>query len=170
MEQLRQLIREAKFADEALLVEAMLADYPLDGPDHGGLAREVETQAAREVLLENLGALRQRLADQNIRVDQFDVVGSARRVGQGVPDGQADAFPFGMRFRPRMGVAARPEAHDFRVDSRPAGLGVFEGFEDQQAAAFTHDRTRPVRVERPAGPIRRIIRHGGQAFLKTLPD
>ena len=38
------------------------------------LARlEVETQAAREALLDNLNTLRNRLAEQNIRVDQFDV-------------------------------------------------------------------------------------------------
>ena len=34
---------------------------------------EVETQTTREVLLDNLNALRQRLAEQSIRVDQFDV-------------------------------------------------------------------------------------------------
>ena len=34
---------------------------------------EVETRTAREVLLENLPTLRQRLSEQNITVDQFDV-------------------------------------------------------------------------------------------------
>lgn len=51
MEQLRQRIREAKFADESLLVEAMLADYPLNGVGH-----EVEMRAAQ--LVESVRARR----------------------------------------------------------------------------------------------------------------
>ncbi len=56
MEELRRLIREAKFADEALLVEAMLADYPLQGPGREGLAQQVEAQAA--ALVEGVRARR----------------------------------------------------------------------------------------------------------------
>jgi flagellar hook-length control protein FliK len=48
-------------------------------------ALETETSSARRVLLENLPALRDRLAEQNIRVERFDV--EVRREGTG---GQAD--------------------------------------------------------------------------------
>jgi flagellar hook-length control protein FliK len=43
---------------------------------HGGAMTahvETETSAARNMLLDNLPALRQRLADQNIKITQFDV-------------------------------------------------------------------------------------------------
>jgi flagellar hook-length control protein FliK len=43
---------------------------------HGGTMTahvETETSAARNMLLDNLPALRQRLADQNIKIGQFDV-------------------------------------------------------------------------------------------------
>jgi flagellar hook-length control protein FliK len=48
-------------------------------------ALETETAAARRVLLEHLPALRERLAEQNIRVERFDV--DVRREGGG---GQTD--------------------------------------------------------------------------------
>lgn len=48
-------------------------------------ALETETNAARRVLLEHLPALRDRLAEQNIRIERFDV--DVRREGSG---GQAD--------------------------------------------------------------------------------
>jgi flagellar hook-length control protein FliK len=43
---------------------------------HGGTMTahvETESSAARNMLLDNLPTLRQRLADQNIKIDQFDV-------------------------------------------------------------------------------------------------
>jgi flagellar hook-length control protein FliK len=49
---------------------------------------EAETADARRVLLDNLPALRQRLAEQDIRIDKFEV--DIRREG-GQPDGQANA-------------------------------------------------------------------------------
>ena len=49
---------------------------------------ETETADARRVLLDNLPALRQRLAEQDIRIDKFEV--DIRREG-GQPDGQAGA-------------------------------------------------------------------------------
>ena len=49
---------------------------------------EADTPQARSVLLENLPILRQRLAEQNIRVDQFDVDLTDRQPG-GTPDGAA---------------------------------------------------------------------------------
>ena len=47
---------------------------------------EADTPQARSVLLDNLPILRQRLAEQNIRVDQFDVDLTDRHPG-GAPDG-----------------------------------------------------------------------------------
>jgi flagellar hook-length control protein FliK len=49
---------------------------------------EAETADARRVLLDNLPALRQRLAEQDIRIEKFEV--DIRREG-GQPDGQAGA-------------------------------------------------------------------------------
>ena len=49
---------------------------------------EAETAAARTVLLDNLPALRERLAEQEIRIEKFDV--DVRRDGQAPPD-QPDA-------------------------------------------------------------------------------
>ena len=48
---------------------------------------ETETTAARNVLLDNLPALRERLAEQEIRIEQFDV--DVRRDGQQEPDNRA---------------------------------------------------------------------------------
>lgn len=61
---------------------------------HGSLAAtlETETASARQVLLDNLPALRMRLAEQDIRVDQFDV--DVRRDGRESPDhGPSDRPP-----------------------------------------------------------------------------
>lgn len=52
---------------------------------------ETETLAARQVLLDNLPALRARLAEQDIRVEQFDV--DVGRDGRGGPDGGPDDRP-----------------------------------------------------------------------------
>jgi flagellar hook-length control protein FliK len=58
---------------------------------------ETETPAARRLLLDHLPALRERLAEQNVRVERFDV--DVRRDGQGGRDsqsgqgGQPDASP-----------------------------------------------------------------------------
>ena len=49
---------------------------------------ETETSAARQVLLDNLPALRARLAEQEIRVEQFDV--DVRRDGRHSPEGGDD--------------------------------------------------------------------------------
>ncbi len=48
---------------------------------------ETETVSARNALLDNLPALRERLAEQNIRIEQFDV--DLNRDGQQETDGQA---------------------------------------------------------------------------------
>ena len=50
---------------------------------------EAETQAARNLLLDNLPALRQRLAEQNIKVEQFNVDVLDHSPG-GLPDRTAD--------------------------------------------------------------------------------
>lgn len=54
---------------------------------------EAETSAARDVLLENVGTLRERLAEQNIKLDQFDVDlakhSSRQSAGQQMHDGHS---------------------------------------------------------------------------------
>jgi flagellar hook-length control protein FliK len=62
---------------------------------HGGTMTahvETETAAARNMLLDNLPALRQRLADQNIKVEQFDV-DLRDQSGGGAPSGSGFADP-----------------------------------------------------------------------------
>jgi flagellar hook-length control protein FliK len=51
---------------------------------------EADTQQARTLLLDNLPLLRERLAEQNIRIEQFDVDLADRRSG-GTPDDPHDA-------------------------------------------------------------------------------
>ena len=59
MEELRRAIREAKFADEASLVVAMLAEYPLQS---ASLAQRVERRAA--ALVEGVHSrIEQRMAE-----------------------------------------------------------------------------------------------------------
>lgn len=50
---------------------------------------EAETTAARQLLLDNLPVLRERLAEQGVRVEQFDVDLTDRQPG-GLPDGPAN--------------------------------------------------------------------------------
>jgi flagellar hook-length control protein FliK len=53
---------------------------------------EAETTAARTALIENLPALRDRLADQGVRIERFDVELSPKHNG-GTPDRPADRQP-----------------------------------------------------------------------------
>jgi flagellar hook-length control protein FliK len=64
---------------------------------------EAETASARNVLLDNLPALRERLAEQNIKVERFDVdVRDDRRQAPGEQfAGQPDVPRQGQRDRPR---------------------------------------------------------------------
>jgi flagellar hook-length control protein FliK len=59
--------------------------------DQGALTATIETDNsnARQVLLDNLPALRDRLADQNVRIERFDV--DVRRDGEG--SGQSNSGP-----------------------------------------------------------------------------
>lgn len=71
---------------------------------------EVESHRTRDVLLENLGALRQRLAEQNVRVDRFDVDLLGQGAGQdlGHDDRPARQPPRGETFHD----AGGPEGED----------------------------------------------------------
>jgi flagellar hook-length control protein FliK len=53
---------------------------------------EAETSAARSALIENLPALRERLAEQGVRIERFDV-DLMRRDANGTPDRPADRQP-----------------------------------------------------------------------------
>jgi flagellar hook-length control protein FliK len=91
---------------------------------------EAETTAARQLLLDNLPVLRQRLAEQGVRVEQFDVDLTDRQPG-GLPDGpaneqQRDTQP-GAKFSHARGAsdktenvidqpAARRAQHDGRLN------------------------------------------------------
>ena len=62
---------------------------------HGGTMTahvETETSAARNMLLDNLPALRQRLADQNIKIEKFDI-DLRDQSGGGAPSGSGFADP-----------------------------------------------------------------------------
>jgi flagellar hook-length control protein FliK len=73
---------------------------------------EAETASARNVLLENLPALRERLAEQNIKVERFDVdVRDERRQTPGEQSaGQHDVPRQGQRERARGHEVKRPTA------------------------------------------------------------
>ena len=95
---------------------------------------EAETPAAKSLLLDNLPALRDRLAQQNIHVQQFDVDLMDRQPG-GMPQhafGQSDSgSPQGDRSSPRANVpetAAAVSAAAANTAQRPGmggGLNVF---------------------------------------------
>jgi flagellar hook-length control protein FliK len=88
---------------------------------------EAETSAARTALIENLPALRERLAEQGVRIERFDV-DLMRRDANGTPDRPADHQPpeqpvpspvARLRRMPQVaeGVVARtalPSNHDLR--------------------------------------------------------
>jgi flagellar hook-length control protein FliK len=67
-------------------------------------AVETETPAARQILLDHLPALRDRLAEQNIRIERFDV-----DVRQENPSGQAD--PRGSHQEQREHQPQQPKSH-----------------------------------------------------------
>lgn len=81
--------------------------------DQGLVARlEVETTEARAVLLENLPALRERLAEQGLRLEKFDVELSQRepqQQGGHLPDQPRDRNPQG-ETRATKNFTARPTA------------------------------------------------------------
>ncbi len=67
---------------------------------------ETETHAARRLLLDHLPALRDRLAEQNIRVERFDVdVGRDGQGGQRPPSSEQQAW---QEQQPRQTAPARP--------------------------------------------------------------
>jgi flagellar hook-length control protein FliK len=74
---------------------------------------EAETTSARNLLLDNLPALRERLAEQNIKVERFDVdVRDEQRHTTGEHfAGQADAHRQGQRERPREHQVKRPDTN-----------------------------------------------------------
>lgn len=85
---------------------------------------ETETPAARTLILDNLPALRERLAQQDVRVDQFDV--DVRRDGGGASGGQQGAQDRAAAEAPwqrsggRTGrTGAGPEAAAARPAARP---------------------------------------------------
>ncbi len=76
---------------------------------HGGTMTahvETETSAARNMLLDNLPALRQRLADQNIKIEKFDI-DLRDQSGGGDPSGSGFADPRNQmpHYAPRMNTA-----------------------------------------------------------------
>ncbi|MEM6329321.1 MAG: flagellar hook-length control protein FliK, partial [Planctomycetota bacterium] len=90
---------------------------------------EAETSAARNLLLENLPALRERLAEQDIRIEKFDVdVRDERRQGGG---DQAD------QRRPGGGRPDGGRSGDQRSGERTAGSNQREAKAAQQPPAGT---------------------------------
>jgi len=83
----------------------------------GLIARvEAETPDARAVLIENLPALRERLAEQGLRLERFDVDLQQRQPGEqqsdGMPDRSNHRQPGSSPAAPRGGTAARTAAAD----------------------------------------------------------
>jgi flagellar hook-length control protein FliK len=82
---------------------------------------EAETPAARQLLLDNLPTLRERLADQNVRVERFDV--DLRRDEQ---NSERNAFQHGQQQPPQEhgGRTEVERATRKRAPARPAPLAV----------------------------------------------
>ncbi len=81
---------------------------------------EAETATARNLLLDNLPALRDRLAQQGIKIEQFNVDLSDRSPG-GLPDQRPDHADSDGRGEKRPTTRADHEETDRGEDGRPAG-------------------------------------------------
>lgn len=99
--------------------------------EHGLAARvEVETNDARTILLENLPALRERLAEQGLRLEKFDVELSQRE-----PEQQGGNFPEQPRDR-----QSQPEGRNLRspimrpstAAATPTEITPSTGWQDRQ--------------------------------------
>lgn len=88
---------------------------------------ETETADARRLVLDNLPALRQRLAEQDIRIEKFDV--DVRREGN-QSDGQADA-----QDRQAQQQSQRTAAHNRMRSSQPAEIRVTAAHGPQLASS-----------------------------------
>ena len=74
-------------------------------------------------------------------IDVPDGLGGQTGVAQGVLHGAGHAFAGIGGSGHVESVVGGAVAHHFGVDLGAAGLGVFQFFENQTAAAFTHDET-----------------------------
>lgn len=84
---------------------------------------EAETSVARTAIIENLSALRERLAEQGVRIERFDV-DLMNRQGGGTPDRQAnsDRDPADQP-RPVLAATAKREAAMVPASSSVAAIG-----------------------------------------------
>src|SRR5205085_8604923 len=82
---------------------------------------QTETDAARTAILDNLPALRDRLADQGVRIERFDV-DLMQHQGGGMPDqpGSRQQDPSPTPLRPALPARARPAASASSLPSYPA--------------------------------------------------
>jgi flagellar hook-length control protein FliK len=95
--------------------------------EQGMVARlEVETPEARAALMENLPLLRERLAEQNLRLERFDVELSQRespQQGQDFPDQHPDRQPHSQPRQPRTTAARSHVPSPFATPvATPAGM------------------------------------------------
>jgi flagellar hook-length control protein FliK len=99
--------------------------------EHGLAARvEVETNDARTVLLENLPALRERLAEQGLRLEKFDVELSQRE-----PDQQGGNLSDQSRDRqsqPEARTVRNPVLRPNAVAATPTDITPSTGWQDRQ--------------------------------------
>ena len=90
---------------------------------------EAESSAARNLLLDNLPALRDRLAEQNIKIQRFDVELGMRNSG-GSPQGpgeQQHGDPYPRQPESPGDTAADTQAEaDRATPGRPAGPSQFD--------------------------------------------
>lgn len=100
--------------------------------DNGALTArmQTETDAARTAIIDNLPALRERLAEQGVRIERFDVDLMQRQAG-GMPDQQGGRQPETAEPTPRfvqparpLGVAAASPSVVSTVSGTASGLNV----------------------------------------------
>ena len=81
-------------------------------------------------------------------VDVFDVSPVDASVFDGTLHAEAGTIAFRMRSGDVIGVARHADPHEFGIDVSASLQGVFQLFQDYAAAAFAHDETIAVLVER----------------------
>ncbi len=99
-----------------------------------------------------------------------DVVGSELRVFERRHHHAISAIAVLFRLGHVIGIARHTVAHDFRENRCIAFLGVFEGFENQNARTFADHKTVAARVPGTAGVLRIVIPRGERLHGRKPAD
>ena len=90
-------------------------------------------------------------------VDVFDVGGAQTRILEGLHHGGVLTRAGGVGLHEIVPVGGDPGAGEGPVDAGPAGLGGFEGLDDEEGSPLTEDEAVPAGVPRAGGALRFVI-------------